>query len=87
MSRKSGLDCSGDFKAAPDIRQNGPAAGVGYVLRAGPKVKVLGNRRKSEPVTLAGAFFEPPRRARLLIFSNYMRTAGFFGVLAAEARW
>src|SRR5215212_8323097 len=22
----SGLDCSGDFKAAPDIRQNGPAA-------------------------------------------------------------
>src|SRR5450759_5016945 len=40
----SGLDCSGDFKAAPDIRQSGPAAGGGYVLRAGPKVKVEGNR-------------------------------------------
>jgi hypothetical protein len=38
----SGLDCSGDFKAAPDIRQSGPAAGGGYVLRAGPKVKVAG---------------------------------------------
>jgi hypothetical protein len=35
----SGLDCSGDFKAAPDIRQNGPAAGGGYVLRVGAKVK------------------------------------------------
>src|ERR1700674_3334433 len=40
----SGLDCSGDFKAAPDIRQSGPAAGGGYVLRAGPKVKVGGDR-------------------------------------------
>src|SRR6185437_7541150 len=39
----SGLDCSGDFEAAPDIRQNGPAAGGGYVLRARPKVKVRGN--------------------------------------------
>jgi len=29
----------GEFKAAPDIRQNGPAAGGGYVLPAGPKVK------------------------------------------------
>jgi hypothetical protein len=38
----SGLDYSGDFKAAPDIRQSGPAAGGGYVLRAGPKVKVRG---------------------------------------------
>src|SRR3981081_4317055 len=38
----SGLDCSGDFKAAPDIRTSGPAAGGGYVLRAGPKVKVAG---------------------------------------------
>jgi hypothetical protein len=36
----SGLDCSGEFKAAPDIRQSGPAAGGGYVLREGPKVKV-----------------------------------------------
>src|SRR5450756_358978 len=40
----SGLDCSGDFKAAPDIRQNGPAASSSYVLRAGPKVKVSWNR-------------------------------------------
>jgi hypothetical protein len=38
----SGLVCSGEFKAAPDIRQNGPAAGGGYVLPAGPKVKVWG---------------------------------------------
>src|SRR3979411_730113 len=44
----SGLDCSGEFKAAPDIRQSGPAAGGGYVLRAGPKVKVAG-RRGAEP--------------------------------------
>src|SRR5450432_1553615 len=29
----SGLDCSGDFKAAPDIRISGPTAGGGYVLR------------------------------------------------------
>src|SRR5260370_41316198 len=42
MSRQAGLDCSGDFKAAPDIRQSGPAAGGGYVLRTGPKVKVEG---------------------------------------------
>src|ERR1700680_496214 len=40
----SGLDCSGDFKAAPEIRLSGPAAGGGYVLRAGPKVKAGGNR-------------------------------------------
>jgi hypothetical protein len=49
----SGLDCSGDFKAAPDIRINGPAAGGGYVLRTAPKVKVSGNRR--ETVRLEGA--------------------------------
>jgi hypothetical protein len=36
----SGLGCSGDFNAAPDIRQSGPAAGGGYVLRPGSKVKV-----------------------------------------------
>ena len=36
----SGLDCSGDFKAAPDIRVNGPAAGGGYLLPVGQKVKV-----------------------------------------------
>src|ERR1700680_412328 len=38
----SGLDCSGEFKAAPDIRQNGPTASGGYVLRARIKVKVPG---------------------------------------------
>src|SRR5450756_2548228 len=43
----SGLDCSGDFKAAPDIRQNGPAAGGGYVLRTGPKVKMRGIARRT----------------------------------------
>src|SRR5882724_10040139 len=36
----SGLDCSGDFKAAPDIRLSGPAAGGGYLLPDGAKVKV-----------------------------------------------
>jgi len=36
----SGLDCSGNLKAAPDIRQSGPAAGGGYVLPVGQKVKV-----------------------------------------------
>src|SRR3979411_1002540 len=44
MSRQAGSIVSGDFKAAPDIRQNGPAAGGGYVLRAGPKVKVWGTK-------------------------------------------
>jgi hypothetical protein len=39
----NGLDCSGDFKAAPDIRQNGPTAGGGYVLRKAPKVKMSWN--------------------------------------------
>lgn len=45
----SGLDCSGDFKAAPDIRQSGPAAGGGYVLRTGPKVKVSGTAHSNGP--------------------------------------
>jgi hypothetical protein len=43
MSRQAGSIVSGDFKAAPDIRQNGPAAGGGYVLRAGRKVKAARN--------------------------------------------
>ena len=38
----SGLDFRGIFKGAPDIRINGPAAGGGYVLRPGRKVKVAG---------------------------------------------
>jgi hypothetical protein len=41
----SGLDFRGIFKAAPDIRINGPAAGGGYVLRTGSKVKVRRERR------------------------------------------
>jgi hypothetical protein len=41
----------GDFKAAPDIRQNGPAAGAGYVLRGTPKVKV-GNPPAPAPYDL-----------------------------------
>jgi hypothetical protein len=45
----SGLDCSGKFKAAPDIRQSGPAAGGGYVLRAGLKVKVQWCRSSDRP--------------------------------------
>jgi hypothetical protein len=44
MSRQAGSIVSGDFKAAPDIRQSGPAAGGGYVLRTGVKVKAGGNR-------------------------------------------
>src|SRR5882724_2312190 len=38
----SGLDCSGEFKAAPDIRLSGPAAGGGYLLPVEEKVKVQG---------------------------------------------
>jgi hypothetical protein len=41
--RANWLDCSGEFKAAPDIRQSGPAAGGGYVLRKDQKVKALRN--------------------------------------------
>jgi hypothetical protein len=44
----SGLDCSGDFKAAPDIRQSGPTAGGGYVLRARPKVKAGGTEGRTQ---------------------------------------
>src|SRR4051795_11111903 len=40
MSRQAGSSVRG--KAAPDIRQSGPAAGGGYVLRAGLKVKLRG---------------------------------------------
>jgi hypothetical protein len=50
----SGLDFREIFKAAPDIRINGPAAGGGYVLRTASKVKVAGNRRApgdSRPVS------------------------------------
>jgi hypothetical protein len=49
----SGLDCSGEFKAAPDIRLNGPAAGCGYVLRYPPKVKLPGT--SDSPSSQAGA--------------------------------
>src|SRR6266851_3914794 len=45
MSRQAGSIVREDFKAAPDIRQSGPAAGGGYVLRARPKVKVARNQR------------------------------------------
>src|SRR5215210_3033257 len=38
MSRQAG-SIVWEFKAAPDIRQSGPAAGGGYVLRAALKVK------------------------------------------------
>jgi hypothetical protein len=37
---QNGLCGSGDFKAAPEIRQNGPAAGGRYVLPGPEKVKV-----------------------------------------------
>jgi hypothetical protein len=46
----SGLGCSGDFKAAPDIRQSGPAAGGGYVLRIRRKVKMRGKLAFSQPI-------------------------------------
>jgi hypothetical protein len=48
----SGLDCSGEFKAAPDIRQSGPAAGSGYLLRNPPKVKLRGT--EARPLGLKG---------------------------------
>src|ERR1700743_3104577 len=49
----SGLDDQGVFEAAPDIRQNGPTAGGGYVLRTDRKVKVRGNAVKPARVTEA----------------------------------
>src|SRR4030088_965151 len=49
MSRQAGSIVSGDFKAAPDIRQSGPAAGGGYVLRVGLKVKARGTAGPSNP--------------------------------------
>jgi hypothetical protein len=71
----SGLDCSGDFKAAPDIRISGPAAGGGYVLRTGPKVKVSG--RQADPATSGTATFATFRRhwpaTRIRVITN-----GFF---------
>jgi hypothetical protein len=48
MSRQAGSVVSGEFKAAPDIRQSGPAAGGRYVLRARPKVKAGRNRRRTQ---------------------------------------
>src|SRR5258705_2551292 len=42
MSRQAGSIVRGKFKAAPDIRQSGPAAGAWYVLRGTPKVKIAG---------------------------------------------
>jgi len=50
MSRQAGSIVREDFKAAPDIRQSGPAAGGGYVLPAQPKVKVRRNRRANDPL-------------------------------------
>jgi hypothetical protein len=47
MSRQAGSIVRGDFKAAPDIRQSGPAAGGGYVLRVRLKVKVPGTGSKA----------------------------------------
>src|SRR4030088_3168353 len=40
MSRQAGSIVRGNLKAAPDIRPSGPAAGGGYVLPVGQKVKV-----------------------------------------------
>src|ERR1700722_6328506 len=42
----SGLDCSGEFKAAPDIRQSGPTAGGGYLLRTPPKARAPGTEQQ-----------------------------------------
>jgi len=44
MSRTAGSIVRGNFKAAPDIRFNGPAAGGGYLLPVGQKVKVPSGR-------------------------------------------
>ena len=49
MSRQAGSIVRGEFKAAPDIRLSGPAAGGGYVLREQPKVKVSWNPRLQKP--------------------------------------
>src|SRR5882724_10782467 len=58
----SGLDCSGEIKAAPDIRTGGPAAGGGYVLRKAPKVKVRGSGRPPAPTR--GSALKPARKRK-----------------------
>src|SRR3982074_3426914 len=49
MSRTAGSIVRGNFKAAPDIRLNGPAAGGGDLLPVGEKVKVPGRRIATPP--------------------------------------
>jgi hypothetical protein len=43
--RQAGSIVRGNSKAAPDIRQSGPAAGSGYVLRGRHKVKARDRRQ------------------------------------------
>jgi hypothetical protein len=75
MSRPAGSIVRGFFKAAPDIRQNGPAAGAGYVLRTRLKVKAGGNR--------AGPMVRS-RRACLDWSKSTVRLAGVAGLPQAS---
>ncbi len=59
MSRQAGSVFSGDFRAAPDIRQSGPAAGGACVLRTGEKVKVGRNRAWNQEPIGNGAYDQP----------------------------
>jgi hypothetical protein len=60
----SGLDCSGEFKAAPDIRLSGPAAGGRYVLWARPKVKFPGEPPRQGSARARQAGIAPKRLAK-----------------------
>jgi hypothetical protein len=87
---------SGDFKAAPDIRQNGPTAGSGYVLRSAGKVKVrnwrssrntgIGFRRNPasiEGLNAHGALIDRRRRS---LAANFRRVAANRRQFAASRR-
>src|ERR1700677_977334 len=57
----SGLDCSGDFKAAPDIRQSGPAAGAAMYCGRGQRSRYWepGAGRGGRAPTCDNRFWRP----------------------------
>jgi len=72
----------GEFKAAPDIRQNGPAAGGGYVLPAGPKVKE--GRNQPAPLTFKCAAPDQPKSGTWTVAANHKPVSGGVG---NRGRW
>jgi hypothetical protein len=91
---------SGEFKAAPDIRQNGPAAGSGYVLwspakvkaRIGGKTEIAGSDRQQNPRRLKGLTRMARPRASLAanfrhVAANRRRVAAFCRLAARHRSW